>query len=99
MKVNPMDMNHKRKNWLPRTLVATVLVAAFGILNAQDFRTFAGSNERTGRSTLQASTAVAETVWGNAGRGFLRWWDPIFEDGAFLIRHQLVEILLWRATL
>jgi len=79
-----MENNRTRKNWLPRTLVATVLVAAFGILNAQDFRTFAGSNERTGRSTLQASTIDPETTWGNAGRGFLRWWDPIFEEGATL---------------
>ncbi|MFM9872081.1 MAG: PQQ-binding-like beta-propeller repeat protein [Fimbriimonadaceae bacterium] len=77
-------MNRKPKNWLPRTLVAIALVAAFGISSAQDFRTFGGSNERTGRSTLQASTAVPETTWGNAGRGFLRWWDPIFDNGALL---------------
>ncbi len=84
MKVNPMEMNRKRLNWLPRTLVATVLVAAFGISMAQDFRTFGGDNNRTGRSALQASTVAPETTWGNAGRGFLRWWDPIFDFGAEL---------------
>ena len=84
MKVNPMEKNRKRMNWWPASFAAAVLAVIGTAANAQDFRTFAGSNERTGRSTLQPSTAVAETVWGNAGRGFLRWWDPIFEDGATL---------------
>lgn len=49
---------------------------------AQDYRTKSGDNSRTGRGTVQATTVVAETVWNNAGRGFLRWWDPIFEAGS-----------------
>ncbi|MDK3156933.1 PQQ-binding-like beta-propeller repeat protein [Kamptonema cortianum] len=48
---------------------------------AQDYRTLQGTNLRDGRATVQPSTAVAENVWNNAGRGFLRWWDPIFESG------------------
>ncbi|QYK52123.1 MAG: hypothetical protein KF824_07610 [Fimbriimonadaceae bacterium] len=58
-------------------VAAIIAVPAF----AQDFRSFHGTNERTGRASIQPSTAVAENVWNNAGRGFLRWWDPIFEAG------------------
>jgi len=49
---------------------------------AQDFRTAKGNNDRTGRAVIQPTTAALETTWNNAGRGFLRWWDPIFQDGS-----------------
>lgn len=76
-----MELNRNRnKGWQAIALAAVFAVTA-ATATAQDFRTFSGSNERTGRATLQASTAVPETTWGNAGRGFLRWWDPIFQDG------------------
>ncbi|MBL8068319.1 MAG: PQQ-binding-like beta-propeller repeat protein [Armatimonadetes bacterium] len=82
MKANPMQTNrNKNKGWQAIALAALFAVTA-ATAYAQDFRTFGGSNERAGRSTLQASTAVPETTWGNGGRGFLRWWDPIFQDGA-----------------
>lgn len=51
-------------------------VAAYG----QDYRSFQSTENRVGRATIQPTTGVAETVWNNAGRGFLRWWDPIFDS-------------------
>jgi hypothetical protein len=56
-------------------------LALVQIASAQDYRTQGGNAQRTGRATVQPSTVVAETVWNNAGRGFLRWWDPIFQTG------------------
>ncbi|MBX3111872.1 MAG: PQQ-binding-like beta-propeller repeat protein [Fimbriimonadaceae bacterium] len=63
----------------PLLVAATALLAIFA--GAQDFRTHRGGAQRTGKATVQTGTVVAETVWNNAGRGFLRWWDPIFSLG------------------
>lgn len=76
--VEKTRMNRDRLGLGLLMVVAAILaVPAF----AQDFRSFHGTNERTGRASIQPSTAVAENVWNNGGRGFLRWWDPIFEAG------------------
>lgn len=80
-KVIPMEKTNKRTKLWPVTGAIALAAVIGGVAYAQDFRTFAGSNERAGRSTLQPAVAVPETTWGNAGRGFLRWWDPIFETG------------------
>lgn len=58
-------------------VAAILAVPAF----AQDFRSAKGTNERTGRASIQPTTVATENVWNNAGRAFLRWWDPIFETG------------------
>lgn len=76
-----MEKSSKRRRNLSATGALALVAVIGGIAYAQDFRTFAGTNERAGRSTPQATTIDPETVWGNAGRGFLRWWDPIFELG------------------
>lgn len=67
--------------WAGCLLVAAALaVPAF----AQDYRSFQSTNERTGRASIQPTTVDPETTWNNAGRGFLRWFDPVVEDGAFI---------------
>jgi len=60
-------------------VAATALLAIFA--GAQDYRMHRGGAQRTGKASIQTGTAVAETTWNNAGRGFLRWWDPIFSLG------------------
>lgn len=71
-------LNNENFGFLAAIGLAVVLGAT---AIAQDFRAFQGSNVRDGRSTIQAATAVPETTWNNFGRGFLRWFDPIFNSG------------------
>lgn len=46
---------------------------------AQDYTTFQGNNQRTGRATLSPSTPALTppNVYSNPGRSFIRWWDPV----------------------
>lgn len=71
------------KGWAKTGLVlvaATAMLALFA--GAQDYRMHRGGAQRTGKATVQTGTVAPETTWNNAGRGFLRWWDPIFSIGA-----------------
>lgn len=54
--------------------VAVVLTAM--VATAQDYRMHRGGGARLGRASAQSGIGVAETVWNNMGRGFLRWFDP-----------------------
>ncbi|MCW5937832.1 MAG: PQQ-binding-like beta-propeller repeat protein [Fimbriimonadaceae bacterium] len=55
--------------------LAAVGVAALAIIaTAQEFRVEGGQSSRSG---LPTSLGGSPTNWNNAGRGFLRWWDPV----------------------
>lgn len=76
------SQNHRDKLTVLGVVGLGLLLAASAV--AQDYRTLSGSNGRQGRATIQTGTVATEDVWNNAGRGFLRWWDPIFETGTDL---------------
>lgn len=78
----------REKITLAGLLGFALLMAASAI--GQDYRTLSGASDRAGRATAQPAIGVAETVWNNPGRGFLRWWDPIFEVGAELDNDQFL---------
>lgn len=63
----------------PLLVAAIALFALFA--GAQDYRMHRGGGQRTGKATIQTGTVDPETTWNNGGRGFLRWWDPIFSIG------------------
>ncbi|MCU0317092.1 MAG: PQQ-like beta-propeller repeat protein [Fimbriimonadaceae bacterium] len=59
-------------------LLGAALVA---VALAQDFRQSGSTANRQGVTQQQPATLVPVTTWANAGRGFLRWWDPIITLG------------------
>lgn len=72
------------KSWRNLYRVAGLAVLAgsvAAIALAQDFRQERSNGERWSYGTQQATTVVPRTTWDNAGRAFLRWWDPLFELG------------------
>ncbi|MCH7904686.1 MAG: PQQ-binding-like beta-propeller repeat protein [Armatimonadetes bacterium] len=57
-----------------------MIIASFA--SAQDYRQFRGNHHRTGMPTLAPSTPplTPPSSYNNAGRSFLRWWDPILAN-------------------
>jgi len=78
LKVNDMKV---WRTVIKVTGLVAMASAVVAIALAQDFRQGRSTAERASMATQQPTTAVVRTTWDNAGRAFLRWWDPLFELG------------------
>ena len=76
---------------LTRVVTVAAAMALVGAVAAQEWRTFQGDPSRQGRSTPEPTQVLPETSWNNVGRAFLRWWDPIFQEGGTIDNDRIAQ--------